>query len=106
MKKIAILLVIGVALSTGAKAQTKDVKTDQRVLTNSIKDKKEDKHEAGKDMAHLRIKSAMRERREIRRHRRSIRKQGEHLENHGVSHPIQKSKRQLKADKDAKNGRD
>lgn len=106
MKKIAILLLIGIGFSTGVMAQKSDVKKDEQVLKNSVKDKKEDKHEAGNDLAHLRIKSAMKERREIRRHKRSIRRQGEHLENHGVKHPITKAKRQVKAEKEMKKGKE
>ena len=106
MKKIAFLILVGIAFSATAMAQTKDIKSDQRHLKNSIKDKKEDKHEAGKDLAHLRIKPALQGRREVRRHRKSIHKQGEHLENHGVKHPIHKAKVQAKAEKDLKNGKD
>jgi hypothetical protein len=106
MNKIAILLFTGIVLSTGAMAQTKaqaqDNKADQKELKNTIIDKKEDKHEVGSDLAHLKIKSALRERREVRRHRRSITKQGEHLENHGVAHPITKAKHEAKAEKEMK----
>jgi len=105
MNKIAILLFTGIVLSTGAMAQTKaqqDVNMNQKVLTNTIVDKKEDKHEAGSDMAHFKMKSAMAKRREVRRHRKSIRIQSENLENHGVSHPLTKSKHQAKAEKEMK----
>jgi hypothetical protein len=106
MKKIVFILCIGLASATGVMAQTKDVKQDQKVLKNSIADKKEDKHEVGKDLAHLRIESARNKHKEVRRHRRSIHKQGQHLENHGMKAPIRKAKRQAKADKDAKKGKD
>jgi len=106
MKKIATLILISIVFSTAAMAQSKDVKTDQRNLKNTIKDKKEDKHEAGKDLAHLRIKPALEGRREVRRHRKSIHKQGEHLENHGIKHPIHRAKEQVKAEKDLKKGKD
>ena len=106
MKKIAILLFAGVIFSTGAMAQTKDTKTEQRVLKNSIADKKEDKHEAGKDLDHLRVKSALKGRREVRHHRKSIHKQGERLENRGVKEPIEKAKHQAKVEKDVKKGKD
>lgn len=106
MKKITFLLLLGVVLSTGAMAQKKNVKTEQKVLKNTIKDKKEDKHEMGKNLSHLRLKSAMQSRKEVRRHGRSIHKQGERLENRGVKHPIQKAKHQAKADKDRKKGKD
>ncbi|MDP4263329.1 MAG: hypothetical protein Q8941_12455 [Bacteroidota bacterium] len=106
MKKIAILFFLGIIFSTGAMAQKSDVKKDETVLKNSVKDKKEDKHEAGNDLAHLRIKSAAKERREIRRHKKSIRRQGEHLEDHGVKHPVTKAKHQAKAEKEMKKGKE
>ena len=105
MKKIAILVFIVFGFGAATMAQTKDVKNDQRVLKNSIKDKKEDKHEAGSDLAHLRVEKAIQGRKEVRRHRRSIHKQGKHLERHGVKNPIHKAKVQAKAEKDAKNGK-
>lgn len=106
MKKTIILFCIGIMFSVAAIAQNPDVKTDEKVLKNSVKDKKEDRHEAGKDLAHLKVKSAMRKRNEVRRHRKSIHKQGEHLERHGVKHPITKAKHQVKSDKEAKKGKD
>jgi competence protein ComGC len=104
MKKIMMLLLLGAVVSNAAMAQTKDVKDDQKVLKNTIKDKKEDKHEAGKDLAHLRVKSAIKERKEVRHHRKSIHSQGRHLKQHGVTHPIEKAKHKAKVDKDVKNG--
>jgi len=104
MKKILVLFVIGAIFSNAAAAQTKDVKEDQKVLKNTIKDKKEDKHEAGKDLAHLRVKAAVNGRKEVRHHRKSIHKQGRHLKQHGVTHPIEKAKHKAKVDKDIKNG--
>jgi competence protein ComGC len=103
MKKIIFLLLIGAIVSTNSIAQTKDIKNDQTVLKNTIKDKKEDKHEAGTDLANLKIKSAIKERKEVRHHRRSIQKQAKHLRKHGVKHPIEKAKHEAKVDKDKKN---
>ena len=103
MKKLILLLFAGALFSTAAIAQSKDVQNDKKILKNTIKDKKEDKHEAGNDLAHLRIKSAIRERKEVRSHGRSIRRQGRHLKRHGVSHPIEKAKHEAKVDKDKKN---
>ena len=101
-----MLLIIGMVVSAGAMAQTTEVKKDQKVLKNTIKDKKEDKHEVGKDLAHFRVEKAVKGRKEVRRHRRSIHKQGEHLEKLGVKEPIDKAKHQVKAEKDAKKGKD
>ena len=106
MKKITTLFFAGIILSSSAMAQTKDVKADQKELKNTIEDKKEDKHEAGKDLVHLRVKPALAKRREVRRHRKSIHKQGEHLENHGVKHPIGKAKHEAKADKEMKKAKE
>jgi len=106
MKKLAILLIIGLAVGTTAMAQTNDVKKDQKVLKSSVKDKKEDKQEVNRDLTHLRVKKAARKHREVRRHSKSIHRQGEHLERHGVKHPVKKARQQVKADKDARKGKD
>ena len=106
MKKIAILIITGLIFCTGAMAQSKDVKNDKQAIKSSIKDKKEDKKETRKDLAHLKINSAMKENKEVGRHRRSINKQGEHLEKHGVKHPITKAKHEVKEEKEMKKDKD
>lgn len=94
---------LGAALfTTVASAQTKEVKNDKQVLKNTIKDKKEDKHEMGKDLSKLKFKAAVKERKEVRHHRWSVRRQGKHLRRHGVTHPIEKAKHEAKVDKDKK----
>jgi hypothetical protein len=104
MKK-AILFLLGAVLTTGVFAQT--AKKEETKLTNTIVDKKEDKHVAGGHLKHLRVKKALRTRREVRRHRRTIRRTGNHLKNaHGVHHPVHKAKLRAKAEKDAKKGKE
>jgi hypothetical protein len=102
MKKNLIILLAGIIFSIGAMAQTKDkdVKTDEKNLTSSIVDKKEDKHEAGKDLAHLKVKSALEKRKEVEAHKKSIHKQEDHLEAHGAKHPMRKAKYMAKAEKE------
>ena len=102
MKKNVFLLVIGIALSAGTMAQTKDIKKDQKELKNTVKDKKEDKKEAGNDLAHLRVTKATKGRKEVRQHRKSINKQKKHLKKHGVEHPGTKAQHQIKEDKEIK----
>ena len=106
MKKMAILLITGIILGTGAMAQQKDIKKDEKVLKNTIKDNREDRRESGKDLAHLKVKSAIRENKEVGQHRRSIRKQGKHLKKHGVKHPVTKAKQQIREEKEIKKGKD
>ena len=102
MKKITFLIMTGLVLCTGAFAQSKDIKNDKKDLKSTIKDKKEDKHETTKDLTHLKLKSAVKKNKEVGRHRRSIHKQGEHLEAHGVKHPIRTAKDQIKEQKEIK----
>ena len=102
MKKIAILLFLGVLAGGVVHAQSADVKKDQRVLKNTIKDKKEDNHQVTKDLTHFRMEKAAQHHREVVRHRRSIHKQVAHLEQHGVKDPKDKAKDQLKAEEAAK----
>ena len=104
MKKI-IFILLSVALSTGAFAQTKAA--DTKKLENTIADKKADKHVAAHNLKHLRVTKALRGRREVRMHRRSIHRQGENLErNHGVKHPVTEAKEKVKANKDARKGKE
>ena len=104
MKKV-ILFLFAAVITTGAFAQT--AKKEETNLTNTIVDKKQDKHEAGRNLKHLRVKKALRNRREVRAHKRHIRRMGNHLENqHGVQHPVHKAKLRAKAIKDAKKGKD
>ena len=97
-----MLLFAGALFSAGAIAQSTHVKEEKMVLKNTIKDKKEDKHEMGKDLGKLKISKAIEERKEVRHHRWSIRRQGRHLRNKGVKHPIEKAKHEAKVDKDKK----
>jgi hypothetical protein len=102
MKKNILLTAIGIALSFGVMAQTKDIRKDKKDLKNMVKDKKEDRKEAGSDLGHLRIKAAIKDRKEVRHHRKTIRHEGSHLKKHGVKHPVYKAKKQIKEDKERK----
>ena len=106
MKKLLVLIIAGFLCSTGLHAQPQTVKKEQKTLKTSIVDKKEDKHEVGNDLSHLRIKDAAQKRREVRRHKKSIHRQGEQLEKRGMKHPVHHAKVQAKKEKDLKNGRD
>ena len=103
MKKL-ILFLLGAVLTTGVFAQT--VNKEENKIANKIVDKKGDKHVAGRHLKHLRVKKALRTRREVRAHRRYIHRAGERLEDRGVKHPIHKAKLRAKAIKDAKKGND
>jgi hypothetical protein len=102
MKKIVFFIITGLVLCTGAMAQSKDIKDDKKDLKNSMIDKKEDKRETGKDLAHLKVHKAVKGHQEVGQHRRSIHKQGEHLEAHGVKHPRTTAKDQIKEEKEIK----
>ena len=102
MSKPIILLAVGIAISGVAVAQTREVKQDQKVLQNTVKDKKEDNKEANNDMAHFRVRSSMQERREVRRHKRSMIRQAAHLKRHGRKHPIRDAQREIREEKEMK----
>lgn len=103
MKKFIVLLLMSGFISTAVTAQTKVQKKEETVLKNTIKDKKEDKKEVGNDLKKLRVKEALKDRKEVVHHRRSIHRQGEHLENQGVKHPVKTAKDKIKVEKDMKN---
>lgn len=103
MKKIIVLFLMSGFISTAALAQTKDVKKEETVLKNTIKDKKEDKKVVGNDLKNLRVEQAVKDHKEVAHHRKSINRQGKHLEKQGVKHPIEKAKEEIKDEKDMKN---
>ena len=105
MKKLLVVL-LGVALTSGAMAQTKDVKMEEKQLKNTIKDKKMDKHEAGKDLKNVRMESAKDKRKEVRMHRKTIHREVRHLKNEGVEHPKRDAQRAAKKDKDIRKGKE
>ncbi len=88
-----LLLFITTFLTTNIIAQSKEV--EQKVLKNTIKDKKEDRKEIGKDAAHLRLKSAWKGHKEVRRHRKVANAQSRHLKAQGVKHPKAKAREQI-----------
>lgn len=92
MKKIILFLFIATCASTSMKAQTTEVKVEQKVLKTTIKEKKADRKEMGKDVANLRIKSAIKGRRYVRQHRKSANAQSRHLKKHGVKNPKARAK--------------
>ncbi len=97
MKKIILFLFIAISVTT-VSAQTKEINAEKKVLKNTIKDKKEDRKEIRKDAAHLRLKSAWKGHKEVRRHRKSANAQSKHLKKHGVTHPKKKAKEQIEAE--------
>jgi len=103
MKKAIFLLVCSAALAIGASAQSKDLKEDKKDLKNTVRDKQEEKKDTRKDVGHLKLRSAMKENKEVGKDRRSIHQQGQHLKTeHGVKHPIAKAKHEVHEEKEAK----
>jgi len=108
MKKL-IFILLGVVLTTGAMAQTAekkaqmDKKKDEKQLENAIAAKKDEKHEVGSDLKHLKIAAAVKDRKEVRADRRRIHRKANHLKKtDGVEHPIIKAQKALKEDKEKK----
>jgi hypothetical protein len=108
MKKNLILLILGMIFTAGAMAQTKDkdIKTDEKHLTNTIEDKRQNEREAGKDLTHLKVKSAWEKRKEIMARQRSIHRQDERLEARGVRHPFRKARHMANAEEEEKKARE
>ncbi len=102
MKKVLSIL-LGVALTTSAMAQTPAVKAEvnkekqMEQLEKSVEDKRADRKVMGKDLTHLKISKAVRDRKEVRRHNKAIRKKSRHLRrHHGVKHPVMDVKKEIK----------
>jgi hypothetical protein len=102
MKKFIFVFVFSVSLAIGSSAQSNDVKDDKKDLKNTVRDKQEEKKDTRKDVGHLKMKSAMKENKEVGQDRRSIHQQGKHLKTqHGVKHPVAKAKHEVHEDKEA-----
>ena len=102
MKKVLSIL-LGVALTTSAMAQTPAVKAEvnkekeKEQLEKSVEDKRADRKEMGKDLTHLKISKAVKHRKEVRRHNKAIRVKSRHLRrHHGVKHPVMDVKKEIK----------
>ncbi len=111
MKKL-IFILLGFALTSGAMAQTAekkaamDKKKTEKQLNSTIAAKKDEKHEAGSDLKHLKISAAVKDRKEVRADRRRIHRKAHHLKKaHGSKHPRIKAQRAVKDEKDEKNSK-
>jgi hypothetical protein len=111
MKRIAFIL-LSFALTSGAMAQTAtkkaemDKKKTEKQLQTTIKEKKDEKHEVGSDLKHLKVSAAVKDRKEVRSDRRRIHRKAHHLKKaHGVDHPTIKAQKEVKEAKDQRKGK-
>jgi ribosomal protein S8 len=101
MKRIAFIL-LSFALTSGAMAQT----ATKKQLQTTIKEKKDEKHEVGSDLKHLKVSAAVKDRKEVRSDRRRIHRKAHHLKKaHGVDHPTIKAQKEVKEAKDQRKGK-
>ena len=111
MKKIAFIL-LGFALTSGTMAQTAEKKAEmdkkktEKQLENAIEAKKDEKHEVGSDLKHLKIGAAVKDQKEVRSDRRRIHRKAHHLKKaYGVKHPIIKAQKEVREDENEKKGK-
>ena len=111
MKKIAFIL-LGFALTSGAMAQTAEKKAEmdkkktEKQLEKTIAAKKDEKHEVGSDIKHLKVGAAVKDRKEVRSDRHRIHRKAHHLKKaYGVKHPIIKAQKEVREDENEKKGK-
>ena len=99
-------MMAGLALTTIVMAQTPerklemDKKKTEKELKNVIKEKKDEKKEAGTDLKHLKLDKAIEDRKEVRADRRLEHKKARHLRKvHGAKNPIHKAEKEIRAEK-------
>ncbi len=99
-------MMAGIAFTTVAMAQSTDTKVEmdkkktEKQLKNVIKEKKDEKKEAGTDLKHLKLDKAIEDRKEVRADRRLEHKKARHLRNvHGVKNPIHKAQKEIREEK-------
>ncbi|HEY4337232.1 MAG TPA: hypothetical protein VGM89_15080 [Puia sp.] len=101
MKKL-IFVLLGVGLSVGAFAQTEHPvkKEEMSHLRGDVRAHKAATHQVNNDLAHVRVKKAVRDHRDVSRVNKDERADAKRLRERGVSHPVTKAKRQVKVQDD------
>ncbi|MCW3093107.1 MAG: hypothetical protein JWP81_4176 [Ferruginibacter sp.] len=102
-----IFISLGLALTTGAMAQTAQKKAEihkektEKQLKTAIIAKKDEKHEVGNDLKHANLGEAIKDRKEVRADRRIVHRKAKHLRKaHGVKHPIHTAQKEIRHDND------
>ena len=101
MKKLLFLL-LGAGLTTISFAQTTPKKVEEKELRHDIREKREEKHEVGKDVTHLNIKKAKADHKDVVTEKKAERRHAAQLRRHGVKHPVSRAKHQIHAQDEAK----
>lgn len=101
MKKI-IFLILGAALTTVSVAQTTPKKVEEKRLRHDIREKREENHEVGKDLTHLKFKKAQADHKDVVTEKNAMDRHAAQLRKRGVKHPIARAKHQIHAQDEAK----
>ncbi|HWK07010.1 MAG TPA: hypothetical protein VNS58_25420 [Puia sp.] len=101
MKKLLFILLGGTLTSLGF-AQTTPKKVEEKELRHDIREKREEKHEVGKDLAHLNIKKARADHKDVVTEKKAEHRHAAQLKRQGVKHPVSRAKHQIHAQDEAK----
>jgi hypothetical protein len=101
MKKLSFVI-MGLALTTISFAQTTPKKTEEKQLRNDIREKHEENHEVAKDVAHLNIKKAKADHKDVVTEKKAMHHHSAQLKRRGVKHPVSRAKHQIHAQDEAK----
>jgi Ni/Co efflux regulator RcnB len=97
MKRL-IIIMLGMAFTTGAMAQTK--KAEEKDLKKTIEAKKDEKKEVGDDLKHLKVGQAVEDRKDVRAIRKNEHRKAKHLKKaHGVKNPVHKAEKEIREEK-------
>jgi len=103
MKKV-LFLVLGLSVTMAVMSQTKVIskKPEQKELREDIKDKREHKKAAVKDLTKLKIKKAGKEQDVVNADRKEIHKESKELRAVGDKHPAHHAKKVIHKQHEAK----
>lgn len=101
MKKLLFIL-FGATLTTLTFAQTTPKKVEEKELRHDIREKREEKHEVGKDVTHLKVKKAMADHKDVVTEKKAQNRHAAQLRRRGVKHPVSRAKHQIHAQDEAK----
>ncbi|MBC7720988.1 MAG: hypothetical protein H7068_03140 [Pedobacter sp.] len=92
MKKVMFLL-LGTAITLTTMAQTTPTKkAAEKAMVTDVKDLKAERNERNTKIAHLKLKSAKHDQREINADRKHLHANKKHLKNKGVKTPVEDAK--------------
>jgi hypothetical protein len=105
--KTLLFVLFTLAVTTGASAQTSPVKKakenhDKKELRDDVREKREERGEVGKDIAHLKMGKAKADHKDFKAEKTKQNKHARKLRNEGVKHPKVQARKEIRKEDEGK----